>query len=335
MTAAAATPGVAGVSSSSVVTRRFALAARFRLSWRCSRPPKVDRLAPSLSPSSPSATGAAGRTVRRGRSRPEPGASGGGRPSAPTGRELSGAALLGRQVVSLLLLFMLPDVLGKRVGARLARSDRIQGKLDIGLLRSRFLGFWFSHRPLAHGHGSQMDCPAWAVPSVSSLSASSQSVSYREAFCPTPWLPAVAPSAAVPKEAWDAQEAEARLPTAFRPPRVRPVRRAPRVPRGRPGLVARRKFRGGRGFQRRRRRDGDWWFDGGRRHRLLNLLLCERPFRSRREDGNFAWQGSARSDVVFATNTSDAALRIGLCGTAGAGGRFSLPVHHPCMPSDA
>ena len=49
------------------------------------------------------------------------------------------AAPLGRQVVALLLLFVFLDVLGERLRARLARTNRVQRQLDVRLLRGRLL----------------------------------------------------------------------------------------------------------------------------------------------------------------------------------------------------
>ena len=63
-----------------------------------------------------------------------PAVPGGPRPPGPCAN-----ALLGRQVVALLLLFVLADVLGERLGARLAGADGVGRQADVRLLRRRLL----------------------------------------------------------------------------------------------------------------------------------------------------------------------------------------------------
>ena len=116
--------GATTVSSSPSPVRRpwTVFTVRFRLSCRCSRPPRG--VAPS---SSPGTTGPC--LFRLGRSRPEGSDGATGDMTAPAHRP---TVLLGRRLA---LLLRLADMLGERLVASLAGTNGIQGELNIGLLR--------------------------------------------------------------------------------------------------------------------------------------------------------------------------------------------------------
>ena len=96
--------------------------------------------------------GSAGRTPRRGRSRP------GMRRDARAGRRRFG--VLGQSLAALRRqtpLFVLADMLGQRLRARLAGSDRVRGELQIGLLRGRLRRFRAWRQPAAGRQRRQLD----------------------------------------------------------------------------------------------------------------------------------------------------------------------------------
>ena len=124
-------------------------ATLFRLSCRCSRPPRV--AAPPLF--FPLRRGGGGRgAAARGR---QAGLRAGRRASPAPGclraRRASSAGL----VLGLLLL-VLAEVLGKRLAAGPAGADGVRRELDVGLLRGRLLGFRLGRRLDRRGARGQL-----------------------------------------------------------------------------------------------------------------------------------------------------------------------------------
>ena len=127
--------------------RAPAPADRFRLSCRCSRPPRCG--GPSSSFSARRAAAAA-----RGRSRPE-----GQSPGGKAARLRRARRPASRRAASWRPPRPWPSspracgVLGKRLAAGPAGADRVRRELDVGFLRGRLLGFWLRRR-LDRGGGS-------------------------------------------------------------------------------------------------------------------------------------------------------------------------------------
>ena len=111
---------------------------------------------------------------RRGLGRPPPraifsaGRSAGGATPRRSPRRPGGRAFLGGQIVAFLLLFVLPQVLGKRLAAGLAGANGVGGELDVGLLRGRFLGFVLADRLGRRRHGGQVHGEPWPFRRASS-----------------------------------------------------------------------------------------------------------------------------------------------------------------------